>query len=81
MLCEAAQHAQRISSPLNPYYARIKARRGYRMAIVAVAHRLCRMLYAMLRDGTAFDLAQAGVEEGQFQKVCVRHYRLRSALT
>jgi transposase len=80
MLCEAAQHAQRISSPLNPYYAKIKARHGYRMAIVAVAHRLCRLLYAMLRDGTAFDLAQAGVEEGQFQKVSVRHYRLRSAL-
>ena len=75
MLCEAAHHAQRVSSPLNPFFTKIKMRRGYRMAIVAVAHRLCRMLYAVLRDGTNFDLAKAGVKEGHFQKVSVRRYR------
>lgn len=80
MLCEAAQHARRVNSPLNPYYARIKARRGYRMAIVAVAHRLCRILYALMRDREVFDPAKAGVEEGQFQKVSVRLYRLKPAL-
>jgi hypothetical protein len=30
------------------------ARRGYKTAIVAVAHRLPRLLYALLRDGTEF---------------------------
>jgi hypothetical protein len=29
-------------------------RRGYKTAIVAVAHRLCRVLYALLRNGTEF---------------------------
>lgn len=80
MLCEAAQHAQRVSNPLNPFFTRIKMRRGYRMAIVAVAHRLCRILYAILRDGTTFDLAKAGVEEGRFEKITVRQYRQTTAV-
>ena len=81
MLCEAAHHAQRQNSPLNPYFARVRARRGYRMAIIAVAHRLCRMLYAILRDGTTFELTRAGVEEGRFEKMSVRRYRsIRAAV-
>jgi len=32
----------------------LAARRGRRIAVVAVARRLCRMLYAMWRDGTVF---------------------------
>ena len=79
MLCEAAHHAQRTTSPLNPFFAKIRARRGYRMAIMAVAHRLCRMLYAVMRDGASFDLTKAGVEEGRFQKTATRRYRLVAA--
>lgn len=75
MLCEAGQHARRVTNPLNPYFSKIRARAGYRKAITAVAHRLCRVLYAILRDGTTFELGKAGVEEGQFQKVSVRRYR------
>lgn len=75
MLCEAAHHAQRVNSPFHPFFTKVKMRRGYRMAIVAVAHRLCRILYAMLRDETTFDLAKAGVEAGRFEKVSVRRYR------
>jgi transposase len=52
MLCEAAHHAGYRESPLSPYFRQLCARRGYKMAVVAVAHRLCRILYAMLRDGT-----------------------------
>ena len=59
MLCEAAHHAQRPTHPLHPYFARRCAQRGYKMAVVAVAHRLCRMLFALLRDGVAFDVRQA----------------------
>ena len=32
----------------------LAARRGRRIAVVAIARRLCRMLYAMWRDGTVF---------------------------
>ncbi len=49
------------------------------MAVVAVAHRLCRILYAMLRDETKFDLKRLAVESGRFKQVTVRHYRRKTA--
>jgi hypothetical protein len=51
-------------------------RRGYQVAIIAVAHRLCRILYAMMREATDFDLAKAGIEAGHFEYVSTRQYRL-----
>ncbi len=63
MLCEAAHHARRPEHPLNPYFAALCARRGYKMATIAVAHRLCRILFAMLRDRTEFDPQQLAIEE------------------
>lgn len=78
MLCEAAHHACRKDHPLNPYLASLCARRGYKMAIVSVAHRLCRILYAMLRDRTPFEIAKLGIEVGPFEKKIVRPYRLKS---
>jgi hypothetical protein len=30
---------------------KLSARRGYKTAIVVLAHRLCRLLYALLRNG------------------------------
>jgi transposase len=78
MLCEAAHHARRPSHPLQPYFSSICARRGYKMAVVAVAHRLCRILYAMMRHGQDFDVTKLNVEEGHFERTSIRHYRLKS---
>lgn len=75
MLCEAAQHARRVNHPLHPYFSGLCTRRGYRMAVVAVAHRLCRILFALLRRETDFDVKKLGVEPGRFEQVTVRHYR------
>ena len=77
MLCEAAHHARRPDHPLHPYFIRWVVRRGYKMAVVAVAHRLCRILYALLRDGTEFQVNKLAVEQGRFQHVTVRRYRLK----
>lgn len=77
MLCEAAHHAQRPNHPLHPYFARLCAKRGYKMAVVAVAHRLCRILFALLRDGVEFDVAKLAVEEGPFRRTSMQRYRLR----
>jgi len=63
--------------PLHPYFARLCAQRGYTMAVVAVAHRLCRILFALLRDGAEFDLAKLAVEEGPFRRTSVQRYRLK----
>lgn len=79
MLCEAAQHARRKDNPFNPYFSSLLARRGYKMAIVAVAHRICRILYSMLKRETEFDLNKLGIEEGRFEKVSVKRYRLRES--
>jgi transposase len=51
MLREAAHHASRPAHPLHPYFASLCAKRGYKMATIAVAHRLARITFAMLRDG------------------------------
>jgi transposase len=77
MLCEAAHHAQRPDHPLNPYFRRLCAHRGYKMAVVAVAHRLCRILWAMLRDEAAFDVTRLGIEVGPFERTSSHLYRLR----
>jgi transposase len=76
MLCEAAHHARRPAHPLNPFFATLCARRGYKMATIAVAHRLCRILFAMLRDQTDFQPQHLGLEEGPFTRTITRRYRL-----
>lgn len=81
MLCEAAHHARRPTHPLNPYFSSLCVRRGYRMAVVAVAHRICRILYAMLRDEANFDVSKVAVERGYFERTTVRHYRRRSLVS
>jgi transposase len=80
MLCEAAHHAGRPDHPLHPYFASLCVRRGYRMAIVAVAHRLCRILFAMLRRESDFDPGRLRIEEGPFERTTVHHYRLKPAM-
>ena len=77
MACESAHHARNVRHPLHPYLSALTARRGHKVAIVAVAHRLCRIMYAMLRDGTDFDVAQLGVEIGPFTRTTKRYYRLK----
>ena len=52
---------QRTRDPLQRWARRLAERRGRRIAIVALARRLCRILYAMWRDGTAYQPAMTGV--------------------
>jgi transposase len=79
MLCEAAHHASRPTHPLHPYFATLCAKRGYKMATIAVAHRLARITFAMLRDGTDFDVGKLNIEEGPFERTIIRRYRLKPA--
>lgn len=78
MLVQAAHTARRQSSPLNPFLRSLTLRVGTRRAVIAVAHRLCRVLYAMLRDKTAFDAAKLKVHEPRTPAQAVRVYRLKS---
>lgn len=77
MLCEAAHHAARPQHPLHPYFAQQCAKHGYKRAVVAVAHRLCRIMFAMLRRGRDFDVSKLGIEVGPFEHTSVKLYRLK----
>jgi hypothetical protein len=50
------------------------------MAVVAVAHRLCRIIFAMLRDARDFDVEKLAVERGPFQRKVVSLYRRKPAV-
>jgi transposase len=58
MLVEAAHHAARPGHPLHRPFRKLCVRRGYKPALVAIAHRLCRILFALLRDGADFHPAE-----------------------
>jgi hypothetical protein len=42
------------------------------MAVMAVAHRLCRILYSMLKNRTNFDVGKLEVEKGPFRRTAQR---------
>lgn len=76
MLCEAAHHASRKNNPFNPMFSRICAKKGYKVAVVAVAHKILRILWSMLKNEKDFDLAPLGIEQGEFVTKSVRKYKL-----
>ena len=54
MLCEAAHHANRPSNPFHPYFAKLCAKRGYKIAVTATAHRIYRLapIFSRSRQAT-----------------------------
>jgi transposase len=64
MLVQAAWGVWRdrhpASVPLRQWVERLAARRGKRVAVVALARRLAGILFALWRDGTRFDAARLG---------------------
>ena len=59
-LVEASWRVVAQSAAWERIYERIKKRAGGKKAIVAVARRLLGVMYAMLRDGTNYDLLKVG---------------------
>lgn len=77
MLCEAAQHAARREHPLNPYWVRVCSKQGYRRAVVAIAHRLARILFAMWRKAEDFDVSKLNVLAEQRTIARTYYWRIR----
>lgn len=72
LLCQVAQHAAKPDHPLHPYFIRICARSGYKKAVVAVAHRLARILFQMWRKQERFDPSYLNVTyEKKYRKKTV----------
>ena len=47
--------------------------------MIAIAHRLCRIAFALLRDRADFGPRRLGIEEEPFTRTIVRRYRLKVA--
>ena len=56
---EAANFAVRYNPKIKRYYQRKRAKTKGVVAIKAVAHKLARACYHILRDGSAFDVDRA----------------------
>lgn len=54
LLSEFAQAAARTRCGLKAKFESLKIRKGHNKAIVALAHKMLRIIYAMLRDGTPY---------------------------
>ena len=65
MLCEAAHHARHPRHPLHRHFGHLCVRHGAKRAVVAIAHQLCRIAYAVLRDQVAFDPARCRPRQPQ----------------
>jgi transposase len=56
---EAANYAIRFNARIKSFYQRKKSKTNGIVAIKAVAHKLCRACYYIMRDRVAFDLTKA----------------------
>lgn len=54
LLCEFAQAAARSRCALKDKFAALSIRKGHKKSIVAMAHKMLRIIYAMLSDGTPY---------------------------
>ena len=77
VLCEAAHHAASKRHPLNPYFARLCAKHGYKRAVVAVAQRLARILFQMWRKGESFDETQLNVVAERRTRTRTFYWRIK----
>jgi hypothetical protein len=54
LLCEFAQAAARSRCGLKDKFTALSIRKGHKKSIVALAHKMLRIIYAMLTDGTHY---------------------------
>jgi transposase len=54
LLCEFAQAAARSRCALKDKFTALSIRKGHKKSIVALAHKMLRIIYAMLNNGTAY---------------------------
>jgi transposase len=76
----AAQGLVNSHSALGAYYRRIRTRLGAPKAITATAHKLARLVYSMLRSGTAYvDAGQQAYEQKYRERVLTNLQRKAKA--
>jgi transposase len=74
----AAQSLSHSHSALGGYYRRMKARLGAPKAITATAHKLARLIYSMLRHGTAYVDAGLHAYEQQYRERVLKNLKRKA---
>lgn len=76
ILCECAQAARRTRCQFKSKYEALAARRGTKKAIIAIAHKLLRTLFVMLKTGECYRDPQVDYEKLAVQKNAPRWMRM-----
>jgi transposase len=74
----AASCLHRSQSALGAFFRRMKARLGTPKAITATAHKLARLIYAMLKHGTASVRQNMAADEQQYRDRIVQNLTRRA---
>ena len=75
----AAKNVQRSKSALGAFFRRIAARRGLAKAITATAYKLARIVYALLKHGTAYVAQGLAAYETAYRERVVRQVKRKAA--
>jgi hypothetical protein len=74
----AAASLSRSQTALGAFHRRIKSRSGGKQAVTATAHKLARIYYAMLTQGTSYvELGQKAYEQ-RFKERRIDHLKLQA---
>jgi len=75
----AAKNVQRSTSALGAFFRRIAARRGLAKAMTATAYKLARIVYALLKHGTAYVAQGLAAYETAYRERVVRQVKRKAA--
>ena len=75
----AAKNLQRSTSALGAFFRRIAARRGLAKAITATAYKLARIVYTLLKHGTAYVAQGLAAYEAAYRERVVRQVKRKAA--
>jgi transposase len=74
----AAKNLQRSRSALGAFFRRVAARRGLAKAITAAAYKLARIVYGMLKHGTAYTAQEMAAYEAAYRERAVKNLRRKA---
>lgn len=74
----AAQSLVRSQSELGNYYRRMRAKLGAPAAVTATAHKLARIIYAMLKHRTEYRAPEAGYYEEQARQRAIQNLQRKA---
>lgn len=76
---QAAMGASRGQSALGVFYRRIRAKHGPAVAIVATAHKIARIFYAMLKERREYISPDPVVYEAKQKERAIKHLKRQAA--